>query len=698
MGARRSLVCLQTLLFLVVACARPPEDAESLYRLTVRARGLLENGDPGSAARLLERVAKAKPRADAYVNLGLLHQARGDRRSAVRALRTALELDPHSVRALFHLASAQRERARRDLQEAQAKPNQTEKLRTRAAERLAEAQALLERAAAADAYNAAIPRHLAQLHFERGDSTAARAALREAQRLDPGRDGVDANAYGLSRIALPPLHGAVRISRTPPRFFAQPTKMRATFVEVADVDGDAIENLVLGGSGALVRLESRKVDASPVAAETPWLERNVLAMQIGLFDDDRHPDLVLFTAASARLKRRGARLQMWFARGATPDVEIESLAALKYDVNDSEALDVDADGDLDLVLAVSQAPGLRLWRNDGRGGFEADAEMNGFAGLAPARAVTSGDLDFDGRADLVWIDTQYQLGVLGAREAGFVDSSLPAALSGQRGRAVACNDVDADGDLDILLGDDEGLWLWANRGAGRFERRAAYRETNSAWFAKSPRGVAVSALYLADLDNDGFQDAITLHFPEPPAEFATAVEKNGGDEDTAPTSRRIAPLLEVPPVSRLALWRNEGRGVFADLAEASGVNGMGLLSTPPRAIDLDRDGDLDLACVGPDSLVRLLWNIDAPKHRRLEIELIHEQRPSSCQGARVEIYGDTGARHAVLRGSVARIGVGNLVGADVLRVVWPDGRVENYFDVTFPESYRLQVTRGARGS
>lgn len=695
MGARRSLVCLQTLLFLVVGCARPPEDAEGLYRLTVRARGLLENGDPASAARLLERVAKARPRADAYVNLGLVHQARGDRRDAVRAWRTALELDPRSSRALFHLASAQRESAHRDLRDARARPNKARKLRARAAERMAEAQALLERAAAADAYNATIPRALAQLQFERGDSTAARAALRAAQRLDPGREGADDSVYGLSRIALPPVQRAVRISRTPPRFLAKPTRARATFVEVLDVDGDALQDLVLGGSGALVRLEARGNETLPTAAETSWLERNVVAMQAGLFDDDRHLDLVFFTPASATLERPGALLQMWFLRGATPQMEIESIGALEYDVHDTEAVDVDADGDVDLVLAVSQAPGLRLWRNDGRGGFEADVEVKAFAGLPAARAVTSGDLDSDGRSDLVWIDAQYQLGVLGAREMGFVDSSLPAALAGQRGRAVACTDVDADGDLDILLGDDEGLWLWANRGAGRFERRAAYRETNSAWFAKSPRGAAVSALYLADLDNDGFQDAVTLHFTEPPREFATAVEEPGSNEDTAPASRRIVPLLEVPRVSRLALWRNEGCGVFADLAEASSVNGMGLLSAPPRAIDLDRDGDLDLVCVGPDSLVHFLWNLDESTHRRLEIELIHTQRPASCQGARVELYGHSGARNVVVQGSVARIGVGNWVTADVLRVVWPDGRVENYFDVTFPDSYRLQVTRKA---
>jgi len=48
-----------------------------------------------------------------------------------------------------------------------------------------------------------------------------------------------------------------------------------------------------------------------------------------------------------------------------------------------------------------------------------------------------------------------------------------------------------------------------------------------------------------------------------------------------------------------------------------------------------------------------------------------------------------------LAGSVARIGVGYWGTADVLRVIWPDGQIENFFDVTFPDSYRLQITRDA---
>ena len=174
---------------------------------------------------------------------------------------------------------------------------------------------------------------------------------------------------------------------------------------------------------------------------------------------------------------------------------------------------------------------------------------------------------------------------------------------------------------------------------------------------------------------------------------STAGNENATDEDTSPAVRRLTPLLDVPPASRLTLWRNEGRGVFTDLGESSGVSGMWLLSVPPGAVDLDGDGDLDLACVGPDSLLRFLWNLDAPTQRQLEVELVHKQRPSACQGARVEVYGDTGARRAVLAGSVARIGVGYLATADVLRVIWPDGQIENFFDVTFPESYRLQITR-----
>lgn len=690
MPVRRGLICLQTILCVLVACARAPEDENSRYDLTVRARGHLENGDPGRAADLLERVAKARPHADAYVNLGIAHQARGDAKDAKRAWRRALELDPRCVGALYNTAALAYEDARADLRDAEREPRKATKLRERAASRLDEAAALVERAAAADAQNASIARLTAELHAIRGDSAAAEVARGEARRLDPGRQGADPRVFGLSKIALPTLRRGVRTSRTPPRFQVQRTTARATFLGAPDAAADG-DLLVLGGTAERLSL-ARRDEARARTTAVPWVDRTVLAAQAGLFDSDGDLDHVIATPVSGRDARRGARAQLWLVRGGSGAVHAESLGVVDYDVLDTASLDADGDGDIDLVVAASEPPGLRLWRNDGRGRLSAEANVPGLADLAAARAVTSGDVDSDGRADLLWLDVHHQVGVLGARGNGFADVSRVTALAGQRGRAIACTDVDADGDTDVLLGDDEGFWVWSNGGAGRFERLAAYRETDSAWSTRTPRGVAVAALTMVDLDNDGLDDVVTLHFPARPPEFAAATDESAGEEDTSPASRRLAPLLDTPPQSRLALWRNEGHGVFSDIGVASGVDGTLLASTPVRASDLDRDGDLDLVCVGADSLVRLVWNLDASQNRCLEIELVDAARSSTTQGTRVELYGAMGLRLAVVQGSVARLGVGRAQAADVLRVVWPNGQVENHFDVRFPESFRMQLS------
>lgn len=263
---------------------------------------------------------------------------------------------------------------------------------------------------------------------------------------------------------------------------------------------------------------------------------------------------------------------------------------------------------------------------------------------------------------------------------------------------TAIADLDADGRPDLLLGDDQGLWLWSNLGAARFARRAAYREMRPGW-AGRPRGVAVAATAVLDLDNDGLADLMTLHFREPPPVFATSAETAPPEgEDTAPSSRRLAQFLAVPAAARPALWRNEGNGVFAEIAETAGIDRLALHPAPPVAADFDRDGDLDLACVGADSMLCLLWNQGGNTSRRLELEVAPPGRASSCHGAVVELYSGASSRSVSLRGPVGWIGLGALQVADVVRVLWPDGSADNFFDVDLLGPGRLKLVRGVPGS
>ncbi len=651
MVARRGGLLIQTCL-LVLGCSSLPGDATSRYLLVRQARARLEMGEPKAAQKLLQKVVKSEPRAEAWFNLGWAQRAAGRQEQAARSWRTALELDPALVPALYHLAELRRDDADRE-----------------------GARELLQRAAAVDAHNAAVQRLLADTCASLGDSAAAIAARGEAERLDPERGGAAPSIFGLGSLLLPRLRSLPRLTRSPPRFAAESLGQAAT---AAIPLGNAA--VLLRGNNVLMRPEQRRW------TQTPLVDAPVLMGCAGLFDADGEVDLLACTRAADV----GAPTRLWLLR----QNRAAALLDIAAPVQALCPLDADADGDLDLVLAVDDAAAGLLWcRNDGSGRFGAAEPLPGQTGFGPAFGITAADLDGDARLDLVCLDAYRRVHVLVAREnAPFVALAMLSGLTGQRARALACADLDADGDMDLLLGDDEGLWVWSNEGAARFVRTAANREALSGWTTTRPRGVAVAAIHVADLDNDGLVDVVSQHFTPAPPVFA---HDGAGttNEDASPASRRIEAMLPLPAASRLAVWHNEGNGLVADVTEKSG-DVMGAVTVlGVGSGDFDADGDLDLVGAGADSILVVFWNEGGTVQRRLELELVDPARPAACFGARVEVH--TGARAVVseVHGTTAWLGVGEATQADLVRVVWPDGSFQNHLDVPLPTDGRLRVER-----
>ena len=108
--------------------------------------------------------------------------------------------------------------------------------------------------------------------------------------------------------------------------------------------------------------------------------------------------------------------------------------------------DFEGDGSLDLLTACPDPPFVALGRN---GRFEAQTGAAGIAGWPGLVGAAVGDLDGDGRADLVGCDTEACRVAVGSAD-GLVDvsASMPVA---QGALALALPDLGGDGDLDVLL-------------------------------------------------------------------------------------------------------------------------------------------------------------------------------------------------------------------------------------------------------
>lgn len=230
----------------------------------------------------------------------------------------------------------------------------------------------------------------------------------------------------------------------------------------------------------------------------------------------------------------------------------QSLTAGAGSVRDLAGLDVDLDGDTDLVAA--DAAGVRVFLNDGVGGFVLRTIPVGGA----ANAIALGDFDADGDPDLA-VARDATVLVLRNDGVAWTPTASFAMPAGDLGAVAArAADVDADGDVDLLVGLHShttatawsgGLWVALGDGAGTFTALPTH-----------DLAVPVADFIVADFDGDTVVDVAEL----------------GGFGVSSST---------------LALAFGNGDGTFSNGAVAYSA---GLYAGALAAADFDVDGDVDL--------------------------------------------------------------------------------------------------------
>ena len=180
--------------------------------------------------------------------------------------------------------------------------------------------------------------------------------------------------------------------------------------------------------------------------------------------------------------------------------------------------DYDGDGDQDLVVAnrpTAEMDGfkLSLYRNDG------DLQFTRMDDVLPADAtfpmsVAWGDVDNDGDLDL-YAGSLYGMANslyenLGNGKFAIMDGGR-ATSDGSSSYAVAFGDLDNDADLDLVVANWGGSSeIYLNNGAGYFE------QTGPAVFRRSIHYAASAAI--ADYDADGDLDILIGNWPNQPGE------------------------------------------------------------------------------------------------------------------------------------------------------------------------------------
>ena len=276
---------------------------------------------------------------------------------------------------------------------------------------------------------------------------------------------------------------------------------------LGDLDNDGDLDLVtmgMGSSGTYMvsvrlndGLNSGNFLPPATNATLPMGTGGTRALALGDLDNDGDLDLVACeTLSSVGIRRNDGGT---FVRPTNFNVPVAGVPL------DLALGDVDADGDLDLVTA-NIGNGLSVRLNDGNGSFAAPAVNPNPASGPGALRVLLGDVDSDGDLDAVVFGGNYVQLCLntGLNSGNFV---MPATggrtLIDSSTRALAMGDVNGDGSLDLVLSRWQGqagmgmVDVLLNDGTG------AYVPWSSVAVTDKPQGLA-----LGDVDGDGDLDLV----------------------------------------------------------------------------------------------------------------------------------------------------------------------------------------------
>lgn len=192
-------------------------------------------------------------------------------------------------------------------------------------------------------------------------------------------------------------------------------------IKVRDVDGDRIADILVGTTyqrQTELFLGTGGGAFTRATDRLPQVPLSVGDLEVGDVDADGDLDVVLADWGSGSpMANQGGRVQLWLNDGAgvftdaTAEAMPETAVQFSWDL---ELLDVDNDWDLDLAVSAKRSPTSFLFENDGAGVFTdvTDQRLPHFTNNYEFEAM---DLDGDGFLELVTINDGADLG------AGFLE-------------------------------------------------------------------------------------------------------------------------------------------------------------------------------------------------------------------------------------------------------------------------------------
>ena len=652
------------------------------------------------ARTILEKSAQRRPRNPVpWFNLGLIEKAEGNPQAAIADFQKAAELDPNDADSQYFIGQMYAQQQQNE----KAIPAFQNALKINPFHLSAEfglAQALMRTGRTDEAKE-----HLDRFKHMNEEKLGKPISLTYgeqgkyslAQQMAPIPEAVPAamsvrfvnvtSTSGLPwRFAATASRGTSMASRTRAGVRPRSTMRRAVHLPkeaaesalanylgsgacVLDYDGDGKPDIFLvnadgQGNAGLYRNLGHGHFVNVTAAAKLEMHGQGTGCAAGDYDNDGHTDLaVSFNGRVALYHNEGNGTFKDVTKPA--GIHVDGLAlGLTF-------VDYDHDGDLDLYVTRfgdfplgdpaaplnfpkdAAGPGNLLWRNNGNGTFTEWTKETGLEGTAPSVGAIASDVNNDRAIDLVVTGWQSAPTIyLNPREGEFHPAAMWSSdMPGPAAGAVAL-DYNKDGWMDFAFTHwaPPGVSLWRNDG-GKSMSRVELPDLEWA------RGWGIAAL---DYDDDGWMDIV-------------AVGENFAGE------------------GKIALFRNEGPAGFRDVTAETGLDKI-VLHNPRSVIAFDYDGDgaTDLLITQEGLPPVLLKNEGGNRYNWLQIALKGTNDNKSAIGAKVEMFAGALQQKWEIPGASGYLGqgpaeitagLGNEREADVVRMLWPTGVLQDELNV-----------------
>jgi Tfp pilus assembly protein PilF len=615
-----------------------------------------------TAAERFERARSlAADNSDIYYLVGLLESSRGKTAESITALRKAVELNPNNSIATFKLAE-EVEREGND-EEFQRLIQQILTAQPDNIAALVELSRVAAKRSDTATLNSTVPKITARSSSWPSEVQEQVNALTQAVNSGDLRGAATRTSFlrnvlvrvpeyrrNLATIKPPPGEEATPFTSflklEAPVFKSAPADTALKFEPQSTVDWNHTAHWIgaisLSGTGAPVVAMATEREVwlpdgvripFPVGAtNTPAGVDGVLAVD---FSYDFKTDLVLAGAGGVRLLRQDS---------PTSFVDVTSETKLPAEVinadyNGAWAADIEADGDLDIVLG-ERRDNVVVLRNNGDGTF---LDVQPFANVSGATGFAWADFDADGDPDAAFIDEVRLVKIFSnERQGQFSKRDMPFAFDLGPAQAINVADLNGDGILDLAIARADGAVM-----------RLSDRDHGVTWhFAE-----------VAKVEN----------IPNEPVRLRIAdVDNNGG--------------LDLLLGSTIAL--SDENGTFNNLQTAAVTRAF-------DAADLNNDGRLDLLGLSEGTPVQALnsgaknyhWQVVRPR----AIQATGDQRINSFGlGGEMEIRSGLLVQKQPITGPLLHFGLGEQTATDVIRVIWPNGSVRADFEIKPDETVVIE--------